>query len=679
MLSLETSVSELLSVGPISARRLKRLEIQTVKDLLWHAPTRYLDFSQMKNVASLREGETVTVEGEVAKISTRTAKGKRLQITTATLHCGSAALEALWFNQPYLKNVLKPSTKIRCAGKVSIEQGRPKMISPEWEKFHHSHPYIHTSRLVPVYPETKGVSSKWLRARIAPLIFSDLLETIPDPLPASIRQKYGLLPRATALRQIHFPSGLAASRAGLERLAFEEALHYRLVCLKLRQAWQGMKPSYPYRPRQAKKAVSLFVKNLPFKLTQSQTQAIAEILADLARDRVMNRIVVGDVGSGKTVVAAAAVVAAHASGWQAALMVPTEILARQHQQSLKRFLPSEIKIGLLTASISEGGREGLVKTGLVVGTHALLWDTGWINRLGLVIIDEQHRFGVSQRAGLQKKSQFPHLLTLTATPIPRTLNLTVLGHLDLSLMEETPTPKKLKTWVVPESKRAETYQWIEQKLKKDSQAFIICPLIEESESLKTIKAATQEWEKLTRVFSDVPTGLIHGRMGSEEKNIALEKFRAGSLKILVATPVVEVGIDIPNASIMIVEGAQRFGLAQLHQLRGRIGRAGQEAFCFLFPSIRSSLAIKRLKALENVESGSTLAELDLKLRGPGLIFGTEQHGWSDLRFANYFDVPLFHKAGLAVAELVEKSPHLLKYPQLRLEVERSLKKAVSPS
>lgn len=679
MLSLETPVAKLSSIGPTYTKRLSKLGIRTVKDLLWHLPTRFEDFSQLKRIADLEGGELATVLGTVQKISSRRSNQKRIFITSATLAADSKKLTAFWFNQPYLAKTIVPGDRIALAGRVERTNQDFKMISPEWERVLPHHLLIHTARLVPIYPETSGISSKWLRSRLAPLLFSQFIRELTDLLPAELVQDNRLLPLNKALPGAHFPSSQSGARAARYRFAFTEMLLLQLVGLIRRQKWAKLKPAYPFKTKAAQDEIDSLLKTLPFRLTGSQQKAVEDILTDFRSGQVMNRILVGDVGSGKTIVAALAALAGAASGWQSALMAPTEILAQQHYHTLKRIFAKKLRFGLLTSNSSKKERARLAQTQLVVGTQALLFDHNWVQQLGLVIIDEQHRFGVRQRTKLQNKSQGTHLLTMTATPIPRSLALTIYNYLDLSILKETPHPKNIKTWVIPESKRAESYRWIKEKIYQGSQVFVVCPFIQESETLTSIKAATTEFAKLEKIFPEFQLGLIHGRLKPEEKFLCLDKFRSGAIQVLIATPVVEVGIDIPNASIMLIEGAQRFGLAQLHQLRGRVGRIGQEAYCFLFPTLRSRAVIQRLKTLEETQDGFSLAEIDLKLRGPGTLYAETQHGWPELKYASYFDTELTQKTTQVAQELVFRNPNLIKYPQLRSQIKEAVTEPVGPS
>jgi len=647
-------------VGPTYAKRLEKLGIKTIEDLIFHFPFRYDDFSLISPISRLQIGETVTITGILEKITNAyTKNGKKIQ--KATLADNSGKIEAVWFNQPYLARTIKAGETYNFSGKVDWFGRQKVFISPEYEIIKTLPPTangsplttIHTGRLVPIYNETYGVSSKWLRSRvkIALQIFGD---QIAEFLPNEILQKEGLMAEKEAILKIHFPENKGAAEKARYRLAFDELFLIQLAGLLRKKEWEVKTLGKPFSVDQEK--ILRFMETLPFSLTNAQRRCLKEILSDMQKSHPMNRLLEGDVGSGKTVVAAAGAYVAFLNGQQTLFMAPTEILANQHYSTLKTLLtPLDVPIELVTASHKPNARKNNVAREqrnnenipkVIVGTHSLLYqefDSGYV---GLVIVDEQHRFGVEQRALLAKKGDCPHFLTMTATPIPRTITLTLFGDLELSVIDEMPLGRlKVKTWVVPKEKRGKAYEWIRDRIKDTpEQAFIICPLIEESETLSTIKAATKEFELLTKVvFPDLRLGLLHGRMKSKEKDQILEEFKKGNLDILVATPVVEVGLDIPNATIMLVEGADRFGLAQLHQLRGRVGRSNRQSYCFLFTENEIHPIVERLKSLERTNVGMELAEIDLKIRGPGEIYGTRQHGFPDLRVASFSNLNLIQR------------------------------------
>lgn len=675
-MKLDTPISKLFMVGPIYAKRLKKLEIETVGDLMTYFPFRYDDFSLISPISRIQAGEKVTIRGEVLSIKNEyTKRGKRLQKAKVADETGE--IEITWFNQPFLAKTIKVGERYSFSGKADWFGRKVVMVSPEHEKLKIPHT-IHTGRLVPIYPETWGVSSKWLRSRIAPLLLQ-VEDELKEYIPIKILLKEKLMPYKDAVLKIHFPENESAARKARERLAFDELFLIQLASLYRKKQWQKNQVSHQFTINQEK--ILAFLNQLPFKLTNAQKKSTREILKDLSSRRPMNRLLQGDVGSGKTVVAAIAVYTAFLNGYQSALMAPTEILAFQHYQTIKTMLqPLGVKVALQTGSIKFDKFDQLDKFDIVVGTHALLGKKLAFDKLGLVVIDEQHRFGVEQRAKLIKKGKVPHVLTTTATPIPRTISLTLYGDLDLSVLDEMPKGRmKVKTWVVPQEKRKPAYEWIAKEIKtQNSQAFIICPLIEESEkeTMKDVRAATAEYEKLQKIFSGFNLGLLHGRIKSKEKKEILENFQQGKIDILVATPVVEVGIDIPNATIMMIEGADRFGLAQLHQLRGRVGRGSKQSYCFLFSPSKSKKTSKRLKAMETMYVGMELAELDLKIRGPGEIYGIKQHGFPDLRVASFTDFSLIKKARSTAESIIDELNQL---PLLQEKLKKYTIKQIQPN
>ena len=683
-MNLATPVEKLFMVGPTYARRLKKLGIETAEDLLYHFPFRYIDYSLVSPIAQVQPGEIVTVRGEIISIKNEyTKKGRRLQ--KGKIADQSGEIEAVWFNQPFLVKTLRPGLTLSLSGKADWFGRKIVMVSPEYEivdrvkrREGERKKEIHTGRLVPVYHETRGVSSKWLRSRIAPLIKKTVPE-IKDFLPPAIREKNDLVEIKSALKQIHFPVDQKKAQKARARFAFEELFIIHLAALTRKKDWQEKKLAFKLKIDQEK--ILEFTASLPFELTKAQKRVLRQIFSDLERNKPMNRLLEGDVGSGKTVVAAAAIYLSYLNGAQSALMAPTEILANQHFVTLSQVLtPLGVKIALLTgATRKENG-----DFDLIVGTHALIYKRAKFTKSGLVVIDEQHRFGVEQRGKLIRKGRAPHVLTMTATPIPRTIALTLYGDLDLSVIDEMPPGRQeVKTWVVPLRKRAAAYDWIRKQVKgTPNQAFIICPLIEESrhETLQSVRAATTEFKRLQKeVLPDLKLGLLHGRLKSKEKNAVLEKFKKGKLDILVSTPVVEVGIDIPTATIMMIEGAERFGLAQLHQLRGRVGRGPQQSYCLLFTEMRGKKIIKRLKALERTNIGMKLAELDLQLRGPGEIYGTAQHGFFDLKVASFTDLPLIERTRKAASQLTAHDSQLNSYPLLQAKLKAYTIKTIEPN
>jgi len=588
-----------------------------------------------------------------------TKTGKKIQEAKVTDESGT--LTVIWFNQTYLLKILHPGDYVHLSGKIDWFGNKIVMSNPSYELG----TSLHTGRLVPVYPETEGVSSKWLRGRIA-FLLETILSTMEDFLPEKTLSEYHLMGLPNALRAVHFPDNKEDIERGRHRIAFDEVFVLQLRAYEQKRIWQ--------ETQKAKKITPVNIPNIPFVLTNDQNRAIAEILEDLQKPIPMNRLLVGDVGSGKTVVAATAMFATAKSGMQSILMAPTVILAQQHYETISKLLtPLGIKIGLMTSEQKKSGD-------VLVGTHALLTKQKMFNNLGLVVIDEQHRFGVAQRAqlvGTQKIT--PHFLTMTATPIPRTIAKTLLGNTDLSVLSQMPLGRSIvKTWVVPAAKREGAYDWMASQMKKTGgQIFVICPLIESSETLLDVKAVKEEVERNKNRFPHVGIGLLHGRMKAREKTKALDDFRNKKSMMLVATPVVEVGIDIPNAMMMVVEGADRFGLGQLHQLRGRVGRGNLQSYCLLFTQSTDEKTLERLKTLETIHSGPLLADVDLRLRGPGEVFGTRQHGMPHFKIASFTDMETINDTQAALERLTRDDPDLAHYPLLRELVKTAIIEAVS--
>jgi ATP-dependent DNA helicase RecG len=686
-LTLDTEIKNLYMIGPAYAQRLRKLKIETVKDLLYHIPFRYQDYSLISKISELQPGETATIQTRILDMKNQYTKyGKKIQKAQVIDNTGQ--LEILWFNQPFLVKNIRPNSLVNFSGKVKLSGTKLQMVSPQYEVLsQYSHdlqrPTLHTGRLVPIYPETYKLSSKWLRSRIGSLL-PKILPQIKEHLPKKIIKSNGLRSLKESLAEVHFPQSLNAAQEAKERLAFDELFLLHLTNLKRKQKWNKKKVNVELEIKKFTPQLKKFVSSLPFELTNAQKKALREILEDLEKPKPMNRLLEGDVGSGKTVVAAATMFIVFLNGLQSVLMAPTEILATQHYHTLYQFLePFGIKIKLLTSSKEKVSKNTLLPSDITVGTHALIHKKAHFQELGLVIIDEQHRFGVKQRARLAQKGKSPHILTMTATPIPRSIALTLYGNLNLSFLDEMPKGKaSTKTWVVPRVKREKAYQCIKNQIKEHKvQCFIVCPLIEESqkETMKSVKAATVEFKKLKKIFSPLKLGLLHGRLKSKNKDKVLDLFREGKIHILVCTPIVEVGIDIKNATIMVVEGADRFGLAQLHQLRGRVGRGKKTSYCLLFTESRSHTVHQRLRAMEKSLSGAELAELDLKLRGPGELFGTAQHGFFALQIATFSNFGLIKKTRLEAESLLKKDPTFKKYPLLKEKIKTILKKPIQPN
>lgn len=630
-MELSDSVSTLPFVGPNYEKKLKKLDIVTISDLLHHIPHRYIDFSKITKVKDVKVGETITVTGTITSLKNQaTKKGRLMQI--GQIEDDTGKISVVWFSQPFLTKMLFPGINIAVSGEATWFNRNLAFFSPQYEKINDNQETVHTGKIVGVYPETAGLSSKWLKARIKfaldRIYINDFLNKRKD-----------LIVFNKAIRNIHFPLSLTETKKARERLAFNE-FYNLLKTAKIRKKKllkkKGIVLTYD------KKAIDDFIHSLPFKLTGSQTKVINEISIDLGRNSPMNRLLQGDVGSGKTVIAAFSMFITFLNGYQSVFLAPTQILANQHYETLKNFFKDyKIKISLITGSTV---KKDVGVADVIVGTHALL--NKKFEKVGLLIIDEQHKFGVKQIDFLSKVN--PHKLTMTATPIPRTIAQTLFSDMDLSILNEIPGNRpEIKTWLVPNKKRDSAYKWINKQIKDNkSQVFIICPLVEESESetLKSVKSVKQEFLNLKTRFPYQKLGLLHGKLKEKEKNEVLNNFKENKLNILVSTPVVEVGIDIPNATIMLIEGADRFGLAQLHQLRGRVGRGEKESYCLLFTENESEKAINRLTALTKTSSGFELAELDLKLRGAGDVLGTAQHGFGNLKIADWSDTKLIKMA-----------------------------------
>ena len=700
-MNLSTPIEELRGVGPVYRGKLKRLGIKQIKDLLYHFPHRYEDFSNIVPIAQAKTGENCCLRGKVLDISSNRTWRKRMSITEAVLGDETGAIKIVWFNQPYLVNAFKKGDGLCVAGKILSDKHGFHLSSPVYEKMNEQE-LTHTGRLVPIYEETSGLSSRWLRGVIKYLL-TTVAPQLEEPIPEQLLKEHRLMPIKKAIWQIHFPDSLALAEKARERFSFEELLAMSIWILMERNKLDQKKAfamplNVPLMQR--------FTGNLPFKLTDGQKKASWQILKDLERPSPMSRLLEGDVGSGKTVVATMAALNAFKAGYQTVFMAPTEILAKQHFKTVSKLLEGfKMDIGLLTGKedkftsrnlkndFIEISREKLMekavnnKIHVLIGTHTLIQDKVKFGNLGLVILDEQHRFGVEQRAKLTRQTTIPHLLSMTATPIPRTLALTLYGDLDLSLISELPVGrKKIITKIVTPAERQKTYAFIRKEIKKGRQAFVICPRIEKpdlkisdiradigNQNMTEVKAVKEEYEKLSKkVFPDLHVGMLHGKLAMKEKERIMRDFRYKKIDILVSTSVVEVGVDIPNATVMMIEGADRFGLAQLHQFRGRVGRSIYQSHCFLLTDSPASPAggpsrktHQRLKALITCENGFDLAEKDLEIRGPGDFSGLRQWGMPDLAMASLNNLPLIEKTRTAAKKILEEDPSLKKYPALR--------------
>jgi len=684
-LTLETKIEQLAGVGPKMSQRFKKLGIESVSDLLFHYPIRYDDFSHIKpigQIGAMGQMEPICIKGKILQIRNQRSPKGRMFLTHALIADDSGSIKAVWFNQPFLTRTLRKGEEYVFAGRIAYQDGSLVIKNPSYER---------EARILPVYPETQGLTSKYIRKIIKPLLF--LTKDIVEYLPEEVRASQNLITLYDAINQIHFPESHTLIQKAKERLAFDELFLIQLKMLKIKRSWQKLKaPAMKFD----KELIRSMVAKLPFKLTNAQRRAAWEIIGDLTgrhqnqraksknqKEEIppMNRLLEGDVGSGKTVVAAIAMFLVAKNGYQSAFMAPTEILAIQHYRTLTNLL---LDFGLNLALFTHGKNElngqkekrGVmvkkIRNGeidIAIGTHALLQSEIRFPKLGLAIVDEQHRFGIRQRAMLRSKSKtVPHLLSMSATPIPRTLSLALYGDLDLSILDEMPQGRqKVATYLIPPEKRGSAYGFIKKQIKEGRQVFVICPLIEESDRLG-VKSATEEYERLKKeVFPELKIGLLHGRMKTKEKESIMEGFKKGKYNILVSTAVVEVGVDVPNATIMMIEGAERFGLAQLHQFRGRVGRGKYKSYCFLFTEKPSDKTIKRLTALVRLDDGFKLAEKDLELRGPGELYGTRQHGFLDLKMASLTDVKTIKRAREEAERLVERG--LENYPTLIKKLE----------
>ncbi|MBM3143598.1 MAG: ATP-dependent DNA helicase RecG [Chloroflexi bacterium] len=662
---LNAHVTTLKHIGPAYAQTLENLGIHTLGDMLYHFPHRYDDYSQMKPINRLGYGEKVSVIGTVKSVSARDTRGGGTKLVEAIINDGSASIRVTWFNQPWITKQLQPGMQVVISGQTDQYLGRLTMNNPDWSPVEKKN--LISEGIVPVYPLTARITQKWLRNKIYAVI-TDWAPRVLDPVPASLRAEAGLMDLSPALEQIHFPTSWEQLKSARHRLSFDEIFLLQLGVLQQKVNWSQQTASIfrmeaGWLERQLQK--------LPFALTSAQQRALDEVMTDLASGHPMNRLIQGDVGSGKTIIAALAIALVCDQGSQAALMAPTSILAEQHYHTLLQILatnggplsPEQIRLMIGATSESEKIeiRAGLASgdISLVIGTHALIEDPVEFHDLQLAIIDEQHRFGVRQRAALRAKGTNPHLMVMTATPIPRSLALTVYGDLDLSVIDEMPPGRQtVDTYVLYPKERERAYTLIRRQVEAGHQAFIIYPLVEESDESEE-KAAVEEHAHLQKeIFPDLKLGLLHGRLTPSEKEAVMTRFRDGEFHALVSTSVVEVGLDIPNATVMLIEGAHRFGLAQLHQFRGRVGRGKARAFCLLIPGKADAIESERLQAMAETNDGFVLAERDLDQRGPGDFLGARQAGYAKLRLASLTDVELIQKARHHAQRLFQDDPDL---------------------
>lgn len=665
---LSDAVATLPGVGTAYVERLERLGVTTVHDLLTYFPRRYDDLRAVKTIdelqqfGSLDDGASVTVRATILATEARRSRSGRM-IVKASIGNSKGWLEAVWFNQPYLAKQLKIDDEYIFSGKLKSSFGRPSLQSPSFEPVQATQ--IHVARLVPVYPQTEGLTSKWLRAKLKPLL--DLASTFEDELPEDLRKRYRLPPVAEAVQQIHFPDSPEAAASARRRFDFSQLLQIQILTLRNRRNWQQERSALPITYDAA--ITKRMVASLPWPLTDDQRVAAHEILRDLATPVPMMRLLQGDVGSGKTAVAALALWQVAATGHQGALMAPTETLARQHFQTLHGWLaPLGVTVGLALGSDSAATKRAArvaIAEGtwsVVVGTHALIQQGVEWQSLALAVVDEQHRFGVTQREALRADKQAPHLLTMTATPIPRSLALVAYGDQDLSVIASLPAGRQMvQTEVVSAAERPSVWRKVTEELTAGRQAFVVYPVI--ADSAAGLRDATSEFIRLQEIFSNFTVGLLHGKLPGEEKERIMQRFQAGELQVLVATSVIEVGIDVPNATVMVIEEAQQFGLAQLHQFRGRVGRGSHQSFCYLISGTAAAEDNERLQAMTTSHSGFELAQIDLEQRGPGDLVGTKQSGF-DISLQALTDPQLLQDARAAAEELLANDPDLRQAPTL---------------
>lgn len=697
--SLETLLKHIFRLTPVQERALKKLGIVSAGDLMRHAPSRYMAAGEFRAISDATPGERLAFAGTIHNIKTKKAFRRNIPMAEATIVDRSGSLDVVWFHQPYLAKMLREGTLVRVegvvrprgrGGRLSLSNPRTEPIATLPDGLFSGEGVGHTDGFIPVYPESKGITSNWIYHAVRRLLREKLLTSVADPIPQGVLKRYNLPSLSTAFIWIHTPQKESHYRSAQKRFAFEEVFFIQLERLRARKTYDAQGA---FVIADAHQSAQAFSDTLPFPLTQAQKRALRDVCKNLERGSPMGRLLEGDVGSGKTVVAAAAVYAVIRAGFQAALMAPTEILARQHFENLSSlFSRTGIPLGLLTGSggkkfpsktdpqkataISRAQLLRWVKNGelpLLVGTHALIQKSVAFKNLGLAVIDEQHRFGVNQRKALIRgiSGPVPHLLSMTATPIPRTLALTVYGDLDLTLLDELPPGRKtIITEIVERGQEERVYQRIREEVAAGRQAYIICPRINEPdperETALAAKSVKSETERLDReVFPDLALGMLHGKMKSAEKESIMRQFAEGEINILIATSLVEVGLNVPQATIIVIEGAERFGLAQLHQLRGRVLRSSHQAYCFLFSESKSGDAKRRLKILTEAKNGFELAEYDLATRGPGELSGRRQWGISDIGMEAIRNIKMVEAARGEAEKIIAEDPELLRHPLLR--------------
>ncbi|HSE61413.1 MAG TPA: ATP-dependent DNA helicase RecG [Candidatus Saccharimonadales bacterium] len=662
-MTLKEPITSIKGVGDALAEKLRGLGVETVEDLLYFFPRKYEDFSQVAPIAKLRPGK-VTIKARVESVTGRHIR-RGLHVTEAVISDGTAKTRAVWFNQSYRATQLGKGEEFFFSGTYDLQRNRYVLQNPATEQTKGMG--VSTARIVPVYPERAGLKSHQIRKIMAELL--PLMAMLPETLPRELLEQEKLLNINDALRTLHFPEKGDELAKAKERISFEEILALMTASALNKQDQAKLEGwSIPFDAKAAKQ----FTTGLPFSMTNAQRMAAWEIIQDFSSGQPMNRLLQGDVGAGKTVVAAMAAYMAAKAGLQTAFMAPTEILATQHATTLASLLdPFGITVGLLVGSTKPKAKQAVklhISTGdvdVAVGTHALIQKDNAFHKLGLVVIDEQHRFGVAQRTELLKSgSKMPHLLSMTATPIPRSLQLTLYGELDVSILNELPKGRQpIVTKVVSPLARHTVYDHIDKHITAGRQAYVVCPVVADGANAE-LKSVEAEYDRLMKsVFKHRRLGLLHGQLKADEKEQMMRLFKDGKLDVLICTTVIEVGVDVPNATVMLIEGADRFGLAQLHQLRGRVGRGSEQSYCYLIPTTAQAVS-QRLRELEQSTDGFYLAEVDLTLRGPGEIYGKRQHGDLDLSFANLADTVLLKRVKNAADKLVASTPNLLQYKRL---------------
>lgn len=670
---LNRSLANVLRTTKKHLSLLETLGVKNVKDFLMYFPRTYNDVSEYTQIIDVRTDEINVIKGKLSNLfnmSTRTG----VKITRALFTDESGSIQVVWFNQPHLVKMLPRNKDIILSGKAKLSMGKITLQGPSYEIIKQHEEQIHTGRIVPVYHETEGINSKWMREKLKPLV-DEWLELFEEYVPKEVLDEHNLIDYKTAIKNIHFPESDEILDKAQERLAFDELFLLQLKVLQKKWHWQHTNIGNAKNIETKTESITECVKSLSFELTNAQKKVIKEILEDLNQPFPMSRLIQGDVGSGKTIVAAIATLNVVKNGFQVAIMAPTEILAKQHYSTFVKTLSRfGLNIQFIAGSTTKGQKDDVImqmKTGtadVIIGTHSLIQEGIGFKNLGLAIIDEQHRFGVKQREILKSYGS-PHLLNMTATPIPRTLAITIYGDQDLSIIDEMPKGRQeILTKVVPESKRIEAYRWVEDQVNKGRQAFVICPLIDESDVLQ-VKSVLKEYAFLSEhIFPKLKLGLLHGKLKQEEKDQIMSDFKDNKLNILVSTSVIEVGIDVPNATIMLIEGSERFGLSQLHQFRGRVGRGEHKSYCFLFTGPLSEEGTKRMKAMEMYSSGFKLSEIDLELRGPGEVYGVKQSGIPDLKMASLTDSKTIEKARGSAQKIIQQDPLLKTYDKLAAKI-----------